>query len=208
MTINPVVELILWESLVKFLLVTVVAGIAVSLLMLFRPKLMARINGVANRWVSTEALNQTLDRSILVEQWFYRHHRLLGMMVCLGAVYVLVYFGLLFDKSAALRHLPSHLPARFPPQLLEGLLDALVLASLTGAAVSLFVGLLLSLRPSMLRGLDETANQWVSMSRYGELLDVPRGQMDSFVERHTQRVGWLLLLGSILLLLMMMRALF
>ena len=208
MTFNPAVEFILWRSLAIFLLIGAMAGVVVALLLLFRPDLMNRINRVANRWVSTQVLTRTLDRSVHVEQWFYRHHRQLGALVCLGGAYVFVYFGLLLDRAAALQHLPSHLPARFPPQLLEGLLDALVLSSLAGATAALFVGLMLWLRPSQLRGIEETANKWLSTDRYDELMGMPRDQVEAFVARHSQRVGWLLLMGSILLLSLTVRALF
>lgn len=207
MTTNPVVDIILWRTLAIFLLVGAATGIIVSLLMIFRPALFECVNRVANRWVSTRRMNKLVDRGISLEQWFYRHHRVLGALVCLGAIYVFVHFGLLFDKAAALPHLASHLPARLNIKLLDGLLDALVLASLTGATVSLFVGLLLGLRPSMLRGLEETANLWVTSRRATRFLDIPRDQVDEFVMRHTPRFGWLLLLGSLYLFFLTFRIL-
>lgn len=193
-------EIILWRSLATFLLVGALVGVAVSLLMIFRPALFERINHIANLWISTRRMKKSLDMSICLEHWFYRHHRPLGMLVCVGAVYVFAYFGMQFDKAHALPHLAAHLSFRWPIQLLEALLDALVLAALTGAAVSLFVGLLLWQLPSLLRGLDETANRWVSMRRSTRFLEIPRNHVDKFVIRHDHRAGWMLLLGSFYLL--------
>lgn len=195
-------EIILWRSLATFLLVGAVAGVVVSLLLIYRPAMFERLNRAASRWISMRRLDRGADRRISLEQWFYRHHRLLGMLVCLGAGYVFVYFGLLFDKSHALPHLAAHLSVR-PTMIggLEGLLDALVLASLTGAVVSLFVGLLLWLRPSVLRGMEERANRWVSARRSTRFLDVPHNTR--FLSRHNRRTGWLLLLGSLYLLFLM-----
>lgn len=192
-------EIILWRSLAIFLLVGAVTGCVVSLMMIYRPALFERINRVANFWVSTRRIERSLEASICLEQWFYRHHRLLGMMVCLGAGYVFVYFGALFDKAHALPHLAAHLSVRLPLQLLEGLLDAFVLVSLTGAAASLFVGLLLWRRPSLLRGLEGKTNQWVSTRRGTKCFDVAHEHVDAFVLKHDQRAGWLLLLGSLYL---------
>lgn len=192
--VNPV-NIILWRSLAIFLVVGALAGVAVSLLLIFKPHLMARANRLANRWISTDHLNQMLDRSISIEHWFYRHHRLLGMLIIFGACYIFIYFGLLFDKSIVLQRLSGYMPGR----LLDVLLDAMALASLTGAAVALFVGLFLCLRPSLLRGIEESANLWISSDPAVRMLDIPRGQVDQFVEVHAQRIGWLLLLGSIYL---------
>ena len=118
-----------------------------------------------------------------------------------GATYILVYFGMLFDKAYALQRLVG----KFPAQLLDGLMDALVLISLVGGAVALIVGLFMWLRPSMLRGFEEQANQWVSTRRATKVLDVPHDEVDRFVARHAQRVGWLLLLASIYLFVVMFR---
>lgn len=202
MIANPV-SIILWRSLAIFLIVGALAGVAVSLLLIFKPHLMARANRWANRWISTEHLNQLLDRSISIEHWFYRHHRALGMLIIFGACYILAYFGLMFDKPVVLQRLSGYMPAR----LLDLLLDALALASLTGAAVALFVGLFLWLRPSLLRGIEESANQWISSDRTVRMLDIPRDQMERFVAVHAQRTGWLLLLGSIYLFFAVLRVL-
>lgn len=202
MITNPV-NIILWRSLAIFLIVGASMGVVVSTLLIFKPHLMARVNRLANRWISTRRLNQCLDRSISVEHWFYRHHRPLGMLIILGASYILVYFGLLFDKSIALQRLSGYAPVR----LLDVLLDALALASLTGAAVALFVGLVLCLRPSLLRGIEESTNLWISSRRVTRVLDIPRDQLERFVAGHTQRVGWLLLLGSIYLFFAVLRVL-
>ncbi|OGS99700.1 MAG: hypothetical protein A3F73_08930 [Gallionellales bacterium RIFCSPLOWO2_12_FULL_59_22] len=197
---NPV-SIILGQSLAIFLLVGALSGIAASLLLIFKPHLMTRVNRAANRWISTRHLNQWLDRSVSIEQWIYRRHRSLGMLVVFGACYILVYFGLLFDKAVALQRLSGHMSA----WLLDMLLDTLALASLTGAAAALFVGLFLWLRPSLLRGIEESANQWVSSRRAVRLLDIPHDQVERFVAGHAQRVGWLLLLGSIYLFVAVLR---
>ena len=196
-------DIFLWRALAIFLLIGALTGVAVSLLLIFKPYLVARVNQVANRWVTMRHADRWLDRSISIEQWFYQYHRPLGILVILGAGYILVYFGLLFDKPSALRGMAGHMPAR----LLDGLLDALVLTALVGAAVALFVGLALWLRPSLLRGIEEESNQWISSRRATKVLDVPHDQVERFVARHAQRVGWLLLLGSIYLFFAMLRVL-
>lgn len=201
--IANLINIILWQSLAILLIAGALAGVVVSLLLIFRPHLMERANRLANRWISTQHLDQMLDRSISIEHWFYRRHRLMGILIILGACYILVYFGLLFDKSIALQRLSVYAPS----WLLDVLLDAMALASLTGAAAALFVGLFLCLRPSLLRGIEESANLWISSDRAFRLLDVPRDQVERFVAGHTQRVGWLLLLGSIYLFFAVFRVL-
>lgn len=196
-------NIILWQSIAILSIIGASMGIAVSLLLIFKPPLMERVSRVANRWISTRHLNQFLDRSISIEHWLYQRHRPLGMLIISGACYILVYFGLLFDKAITLQRLPAYMPA----WLLDMLLDMLVLASLTGAAIALFVGLFLWLRPSLLRGIEESANEWKSSRRATRMLEIPRDQAERFVAAHAQRVGWLLLLGSLYLLFAVVRLL-
>lgn len=196
-------DIFLWHALAIFLLIGAFMGVALGLLLISKPHLLERANRVANRWISMRHIDRPLDRIISLEQWFYQYHRPLGILVILGAGYMLVYFGLLFDKATALQRLTGYVPSR----LLDGLLDALVLTSLIGAVVALLVGLFLWLRPSMLRGIEEETNQWISTRRATKPLEIPRDQIDLFVARHASRVGWLLLLGSIYLFFAMFRVL-
>jgi len=195
------VKSLLWEDLAIFLLFSALLGMLLGLLLIFKPGIVERLNRGANRWISTRHINRWLDRSISIEHWLYHHHRATGIVIVVGASYILVYFGMLFDRAYELQRLGGQLP----PRLLASLLDALVLGSLVGGAVALIAGLFLWLRPSLLRGMEEEANQWVSSRRATKMLDVPHGQVDLFVARHAQRVGWLLLLASIYLFFLMFR---
>lgn len=196
-------ELFLWRTLAIFLLIGALTGVVLGLLLIFSPRILERVNRVANRWISMRYIDRLLDRSISIEQWCYRYHRPLGILVILGAGYILVYFGVLFDKAIALQRLTGYVPGR----LLDGLLDVLVLASLTGAVVALFVGLFLWLRPSLLRGIEKETNQWISSRRATKAMDVPHDQVNRYVARHVRQIGGLLLLGSIYLFFAMFRVL-
>jgi hypothetical protein len=195
------VRMLLWEDLAIFLLLGALLGMLLGLLLIVRPRLVERLNRSANRWVTTRHLNRWLDRSYSIEHWLYQRHRATGIVIIAGATYILVYFGLLFDKANALQHLGG----RLPPQLLDGLLDALVLCALVGGVVALIVGLFMWLRPSMLRGFEEQSNRWVSTRRATRVLDVPHDDVDRYVARHARQVGWLLLLASIYLFVAMFR---
>jgi len=190
-----VVEIFLWRDLAIFFLIGSLLGVALGLLLIFRPHLLGRINHVASRWVSTRYIERLLDRIISIDYWFYRHHRPLGILVILGAGYILLYFGFLFDKAIDLQLLPHYVPVK----LQEGLLDALVITALIGAAIALFAGFSLWLRPSLLHGVEEEANRWVSSRQGTKVLEVSRDKVDRFVMRHERPVGWLLLVGSIYL---------
>ena len=200
---NNLTDLILWQTLAIFLLIGALLGILLGLLLIIRPQLMQAINHAANHWISTRRMSKLIDRSVSFEHWLHRHHRPLGIFIALGAAYILIHFGFLFDKALSLQRMTGYLPV----QMADGLLDALVLAALAGGALALWAGLTLWLRPSLLRDIEEASNQWVTLRRTTKVFDVPRDQVDRFVLNHAGRVGWLLLLGSIYLFFAMFRLL-
>lgn len=189
------VEIILWQSLAIFLLFSAVVGVMLSLLLIFKPLLMERISRAINRWVSVRKVVEPLDRPINIEGWFFKNHRPMGLLVMLGSGYILITFGLTFDKGAAMRRLTHYVPAN----LLDILVDGLVFFALLGSVVALFIGLFMWLRPSMLRGAEELSDKWISLRDIGKPLSTPYDHVEVFVARHRQRVGWVLLLGSIYL---------
>lgn len=192
---NPDIAELLWRDLEIFLLVGALLGVMLGLLLAFRPQLLPGINRVANRWISMRHADRLLDKSIDIDHWCYQHHRMMGILVILGAGYVLVHFGFVFNKESALRSLAGYMPN----MLLEGLLDALVIISLLGATVAVLVGLFLWLKPGLLHGVEKEANLWVSSRRATKALNVPHDEVERYVEHHARLVGWLLLMGSAIL---------
>ncbi len=186
------IENLLWHALAIFLLIGAVSGIALGLLLVFNSPWLQRINLIANRWISMRHIGLWLDRSISIERWFYRHHRVMGVFVMLGALYILLYFGLMYDRVLSLERLARYMPA----SLVEILLEALVYTSLIGGVISLLAGCIIFLRPSLLRGIEKGANQWVTSRNVTKLLDVPHSHVDLFIAHHAKSVGVLLLLAS------------
>jgi hypothetical protein len=203
--LNDPVHVLLWRDLAIFLMFGALLGVSLGLLLIFKPQYLERCSKAGNRWISTRHISQWLDRSISIEHWFYRHHRAVGFAIVLGAAYIFIYFGFQFDRAYTLLRWSQKLP--LPAQQLNGLLNALVLGGLIGGAVALIAGLFLWFRPSLLRGVEEQSNRWVSSRRATKILDVPHDQVDIFVARHAQKAGWLLLLASIYLFFTLFRLL-
>lgn len=199
---NPIVAEILWRTLAIFLLIGASSGAALALLLILQAQLLPRVNQVANRWVSMRRISQWMDHSIRTERWFYRHHLKLGPLVVLGAAYMLLYFGQLMDQATTLRALRLHIA---DPQLADTVLQLLVWLALIGAWLALLIGAVYWVRPSLLRGIESRANQWVSSRQATKTLDLTHDQVDQFVAHHARRVGWLLLAASIYLFVVMLR---
>jgi hypothetical protein len=201
LNVNSLLQAWLLQSFVIFLIVGSLAGIAAGVLLLFRPQSLQRAGQLLNRWISTRHLDHSLERSFNIDPWFYRYRRAGGMLILLGAIYVLFFFTMSMDRA----HTVDVLAVYFRQQavLLGGLLDALVLSSILGASCAALVALFLMLRPSMLRDFEQVANQWVSLRRAMKPIEVRREGLDEYVFQRARVAGILLLLGGFYVLVIL-----
>ncbi len=91
-----------------------------------------------------EAL-RLLDRQWQIERLVYRRHRLFGLLVATTSVFCLWQLG----RSGLSAILASHYPA-----------SILAWALLLGQAFNLLVGLVILVRPSLLKPLEALSNRW------------------------------------------------
>jgi len=154
---TPSVESFPWApALLVALMVGLALALTVGVLLLARPRILFALNARLSRWVDTRAAFGLLDQPHHLERFFYRHHRILGVMIVLGSGYVLWRWAFDYERSDLVALLGRQWLARgldwVPPAL-----EAAVVA-LHGAI--LVVGLLILFRPSLLKGLERTANRW------------------------------------------------
>ncbi len=192
---NPLIQSWLLQSAVIFLLVGSLAGLLAGALLVFQPQRFQRISALLNRWISTRHLDKTLERSYSLDPWLYRYRQITGALILLGALYVLYYFTVQMDRTAAIAGLSRHYS--YPPSLVGGLLDAVVLSALLGALCAVFVALFMLFRPSLLRSFEVGANQWVSLRKALKPMEIPRDNMDRYVLRNARQIGIFLLLGGL-----------
>ncbi|MBA4381697.1 MAG: hypothetical protein C0406_03945 [Sideroxydans sp.] len=198
---HPIIQTWLFQSAVIFIIMGSVAGLLIGALLVFRPQQFQVISAILNRWISTRTFDKALESSFSIDPWLYRYRRVTGALILLGALFVLFYFTVRLDRAATIEGLAKHF--HYYPSIVSGLLDALVLSSLLGALCAIFVALCLIFRPSLLRGFEESANQWLSLRKALKPMEIPRDNMDRYVQRYTRQVGIFLLLGSLYTLVLL-----
>jgi hypothetical protein len=198
---NPLFQSWLLQSAVIFLIAGSLAGIVVGALLLLRPQSLQRVGQFLNRWVSTRHLDQSLERTVNLDPWFYRHRRTSGALTLMGAVYILYFFTVKLDRANAIAGLSRHF--NWPALAAGGVLDALVLSAMLGALFAIFVALFLLVRPSLLREFEQGANQWVSLRRALKPVEMPRKGVDEYIFRHSRPAGILLVLGGLYTLVLL-----
>lgn len=198
---HPLIQSWFFQSAIIILIVGSVAGLLVGALLIFRPQLFNSLSLRLNRWISTRSMDKSLESSFSLDPWLYRYRHWTGGAILLGALFVLFHFTIQLDRAATIEGLAKHF--RYYPSIMGGLLDTLVLSSLLGALCAIFVALSMMFRPSLLRGFEENANQWLSLRKALRPMEIPRDNIEKYVQRHTRQVGLFLLIGSLYTLVLL-----
>lgn len=190
---------ILTQSFLMFLWMGSVIGVFVGVGLLFKPQQILKLNQYSSRWVGAGHFAQMLDRPRWTERYFYRHSRLVGAGIVVGALIVLYTF--LFSYN------PRTISA-FVPRDYWWLSDALTGMILVGGTLSALVGIIVLARPSLLRDIEKSANHWVSTERLLTLFNSMHFSADQSILRHPRLAGVPILLGSLYILVVLGYSLF
>lgn len=174
-------------------------GVLVGAGLLLKPERIAALNHYLYRWVGTEKIEQEFDRPRWTERFFYRHHRLTGGIIFTGAMFVL--YNMLFSSD----NVPAVSVALAPGTW--GLVDAAQAMLLVGNVLAALIGIIVLTKPSLLRNTEHWANRWVATDGLLKLFNSMHYSFDHYSFRHRKIVGVLVLIGSLFILIVLVRML-
>ena len=189
-TLSPT-ELPLLQGLAVVLVLGLLAALFVGVMLLARPQALFALNQRLSRWIDTRAVFSMLDQPRHLERFFYRHHRLLGAAIMLGATYVLWQWAFHYERAEVV----ALLGRRWRAAGLDWLAPALEVALVGLHAAILVVGMLIFFRPSLLKGVEQAANRWQDGPATSRLDSVVDGLDDAF-EGHPRVSGLLLVVSA------------
>lgn len=191
------VATVLWQCALLALLVGLGLAALVGALLLFAPRGAARLNAGLSRTVDTNAWLRRLDASFNIEARIYRHHRIAGAAICLGALYVLLAWPAMFRHEQAMGAL---IPAVRDPALgwLASAAGAIVLVL---HATVFLLGLVMIVRPSLLKPVERFGNRWISAEPLGAALDRSFDGPERRLWRRPRLAGLVILGASLFCLL-------
>lgn len=187
------------ESLVieiALLVLIIGLGIAlcVGLLAIISPARAVALSQLLSQRHSMRQSTRVLEVPVATERFFYRHHRVFGAIIVLGAALILWYLGARFDAELMARSLV----ASTQRVVAEILVETFVLVMWIGAGFSLLVGIVVFLRPSMLKGFEARANEWISTRQASRRLSSEHASMDRLFQAYPRALGVVIALGSLL----------
>lgn len=186
-----VINDILLQSFLVLLCGGSIVGFLVGAGMLLRPERVVFLNQYFSRWVSADKVEEELDRPRWIERYFYRHHRLVGGFLLIGAIFVLYIFLFVYNTqkiSAAIA------PGNW------WLANALMGLLLVGSVLAALMGIIVLARPSLLRDIEKSTNRWVATEGMAKFLNGMRYSLDRQLLRHRKLAGGFMVIGSLYIL--------
>lgn len=174
-----------------------VLAIVAGLLMVVAPALVMRAGGVMNRWISTDRVFDDLDSPRPSERAFYRHHRIFGCLIVLGAAFILWTFAFGFDIESTARRLVVFGSRSASAWLLQSLAALNVLFGVAALAI----GVTVFFRPSALKRIEAAANRWFAVDRSLKRLDVQVGEADRVFARRPRLAGLVIMAAGLYVVL-------
>ncbi len=136
------------------------------------------------RRFSSAPLVEVLDRPRYLENWFYRHHKFVGILVVLATTYTLIRLTGLHGQAAALL-----LPPVWGMGLRRDLVQSAVTMLLLSNVIALAVGIIVYFRPSLLKRGEVVANRWWSAEPALKSLDIAHDEINGWFWSHPRLAG-------------------
>src|SRR3990172_2545496 len=171
-----------------------VFGFLVGVGLLLKPERIVLLNQYFSRWFSAEKMTEQLDRPRSAERFLYRHHRLVGGALFIGAIFVLYTF--LFSYN--MRRISAAAASGY-----WVLLDALMAILLVGSVLAALVGIIVATRPSLLREIEKSANRWIATEGIVQLFNSMRYSPDRHILRRGKIAGVFIIAGSLYILIVL-----
>jgi hypothetical protein len=185
---------ILLRFLVALLCGGSVLGFLVGVGLLLKPERIVLLNQYLSRWFSSDKMSEQFDRPHWTERYFYRHHRLVGGALFVGSMFILYVF--LFSYN--LRRISAATTSGYWMAL-----DALAAILLVGTVLAALVGIVVAVRPSLLREIEKSTNRWVATDGIVQFFNNVLYTPDQQVLRSRKIMGLVIIAGTLYILIVL-----
>jgi hypothetical protein len=186
---------ILFVGFKFFAVFLVIVSLVMGALILFKPSSAANINIFFNKWFKTEDISKSMETEISTVDLFIKYRFILGVPLCIGAIYTTYYLISIFDQSGFISMVvkPStETKELFVVILMDVTRWFFVLWCLIGA----FLCLIMTFAPDKFKEITKSLDSFFSTEKVESLIDAPHDTIDNWVLRNHIIVGFILLMGS------------
>lgn len=141
--------------------------IVLGLALIVMPKAVMGWGESMNRWVSTNLFFNSLDAPRNHERIFYKYHRLFGIVIILGSAFS-IYFLMIRN---GVRSTAESVASLSDSLLASWLLETGYYILSGGCILAIMAGIIIFLRPSVLKSVESWGNRWIDTGSRLEQFD-------------------------------------
>ncbi len=176
------------QDMINFILISLLSLLSLSWLFLLfafiSPQKAIYIAGMFSNSHSLEKELEPLEKPIYTERFIYRHHRLFGSVFVLFSLYILWQLSTAIDVQTLVE-----LFKEYRDQVIaEILLKTLQLVLWIGSLFSLIVGVIVLIRPSLLKKMEAKSNYWISTQTLESKLNKENKAIDKYFQQKTHKI--------------------
>lgn len=175
---------------------TVLAAIA-GVWALLSPNSFVEFNRRLSTWIALSEAPSDGSSRYSLERPFYRYHLLTGPLILLAGFYVLYQAIVVLGSADIGRMLGAD--ASVTGIWIGVLVDAAFGWIYISCAMAIVIGIIVTIRPSYLKGVETRLNTWVDTAEKAQLLDRKINILDEWVCGHPRVFGIISLLASLLI---------
>lgn len=184
-------EYVLWLQSVLFFVGIMLVPLGLALI--FIPGRVLAITGTLNKWISTKPFFARMDQPHYQERLFYRHHILSGLLIVGLSLASLYMLGLYLHPHEVVARLVRLAESDFGRWMVVSVYYLLLVC----LALALLAGLIVLLRPSLLKSVEAWGNRWVDTEHSLEQLDEVREIPTTILPGKPRWFGVFVLLGAV-----------
>lgn len=185
------------QALVGFLTLAGLLALILGGMLLAAPNAARNATRTLDRWLPADGIARWLSAPYLIDRLVYRHHRIFGAILVLGSVYTLYVQAFHFRPEQAV----PVLAGAVPNTMAEPVALTAAVFLFFGNLAAFAIGVLVYLRPSLLKGTEDWANRWISLEHVARFLDRPYWEVDRLLYRHPRGTGAFLVVVGLYILL-------
>ncbi len=182
---------------------TLLAAI-VGLWAILIPNNFIQFNQRLSTWISMDKVNVARPaQGFKLEKPFYKYHLISGPLIILASIYVLyeAIFVLSRDKLGSVIGSDTSILSIWTEVLIDAAFGWIYISGI----IAMLIGLVVTIRPSYLKGVENRLNTWVETENTVKKLDKSLNLLDEWVCGHPRLFGIISLSGSVLVAVAMMK---
>lgn len=192
---NTMLSEILFDASLIFIIIGSFIALILGLGLILTPTLTLKLNEKINTRISLREKTKSIETPIASEPFFYKHSKISSAVLFVGSLFVL-YTLETFNAYSLIPHLPKSIST----PAWEWIIQSAEIFLFISCIFILVFGLIVFIRPSLIKRFEEVANHWISTRKGFSKMSTDIDITNKLVNTYPRAFGIFITLFSLIVL--------